>query len=311
MGAVINLADVYAAYRRIRPYLHETPVVRSLSLEADLGKELYFKAEPFQKTGSFKARGALNKALVCPEARGFVAASSGNHALGVAYAARVLGRPAVAVIPEGASAVKKAAVRALGAEVIDQGVDAENREAIAKEVARQRGFCFIHPFDDWEVMAGQGTVGLELTHQAPFLDAVLVPVGGGGLISGVATAIKALSPKTLVVGVEPALADDARRSFISGRRVFLPGPPATIADGVRTLALGERTFEVIKERVDEILVVSEEAIRRALELFVFRTKVFAEPTGALALAAVLEHGERLPGRLALVVSGGNGEPPRV
>jgi len=308
---MIELKDVYAAWRRIRPHLHETPVVTSRRLDAETGKRLYFKAEPFQKTGSFKSRGALNKALLLERPRGLVAASSGNHAQGVAYAAGVLGVPAVIVMPEDAVAVKKEAVRAYGAELVTEGVTVENREQVARRIAEERGFAFIHPFDDEAVMAGQGTLGLELMTQVRELEAVLVPVGGGGLISGVATAVKALDEGVRVIGVEPAAAPDAAMSFAKGERVCLKEAPRTIADGVRTLCLGARTFEVIRRRVDAILTVSEEAIREAQARFITRTKVFAEPTGALPLAAVLEHGDALPERLALVVSGGNGVPPRV
>ncbi len=308
---MIELADVYAAWRRIRPHLHETPVVTSKRLDAETGKSLYFKAEPFQKTGSFKARGALNKALLLKRPRGLVAASSGNHAQGVAFAARVLGVPAVIVMPEDAVAVKKEAVRAYGAELVTEGVTVENREQLARRIAEERGFSFIHPFDDEAVMAGQGTLGLELMSQTPNPEAVLVPVGGGGLISGVATAVKALDPGVRVIGVEPAAAADAATSFARGERVCLKEAPRTIADGVRTLCLGKYTFPVIQKRVDAILTVSEEAIREAQARFITRTKVFAEPTGVLPLAAVLEHGDALPQRLALVVSGGNGVPPRV
>ena len=311
MGGMIELADVYAAWRRIRPYLHETPVVTSRRLDAETGKTLVFKAEPFQKTGSFKARGALNKALLLERPKGLVAASSGNHAQGVAYAAGVLGVPAVIVMPEDAVRIKKEAVRAYGAELVTQGVTVANRERIAREIARERGYAFIHPFDDEAVMAGQGTLALELLSRVSDPEAVLVPVGGGGLISGVATAVKALAPDVRVLGVEPAVAADAAESFAKGERVCLEAPPATVADGVRTLCLGERTFEVIRRRVDGILTVSEEAIREAQARFITRTKVFAEPTGALALAAVLEHGKALPDRLGLVISGGNGVPPRV
>ena len=308
---MIELADVYAAWRRIRPHLHETPVVTSRKLDAETGKSLYFKAEPFQKTGSFKARGALNKALLLKRPRGLVAASSGNHAQGVAFAARVLGVPAVIVMPEDTVWVKQEAVRAYGAELVTEGVTVENRERLARRIAEERGFSFIHPFDDEAVMAGQGTLGLELMSQTPDLEAVLVPVGGGGLISGVATAVKALDPGVRVIGVEPAAAADAAMSFARGERVCLKEAPQTIADGVRTLCLGARTFPVIQKRVDAILTVSEEAIREAQARFITRTKVFAEPTGVLPLAAVLEHGDALPQRLALVVSGGNGVPPRV
>ncbi len=308
---MIDLADVFAAWRRIRPFLHRTPVLTSEGLSTELGKRLFLKAEPLQKTGSFKARGALNKALLLEGPKGLVAASSGNHAQGVAYAARVLGVPAVIVVPEDTVAVKKAAIRAYGAELKDQGVTVENRDRVAREIAEARGYAFIHPFDDEAVMAGQGTVALEFLHQAPEVEALLVPVGGGGLIAGIATAVKALAPGVRVIGVEPRAADDAARSFKAGRRVCLEHAPTTVADGVRTLCLGEKTFPVIRARVDAIWTVSEEAILRAQGLLLTRTKLVVEPTGALPLAAVLEPEGPLPDRLGLVLSGGNWAPPGV
>lgn len=276
-----------------------------------LGKRLLLKAEHLQKTGSFKARGPLAKALTLENPKGLLAVSSGNHAQGVAYAARILGVKALIVMPEEASPFKKEAARAYGAQVVDQGVTVENREEVARALLLKTGYAFIHPFDDPLVMAGQGTAGLELMAQAGemglFPEAVLVPVGGGGLIAGVATAVKAFSPSTLVLGVEPEGADDARRSLEKGEIVRLSQAPQTRADGVRTLALGQHTFPILKRKVDAILTVSEEAILEAEGLLFTRTKQVVEPTGALPLAAVLEHGERLPGVLALLLSGGNRE----
>ncbi|RTH34518.1 serine/threonine dehydratase [Thermus scotoductus] len=305
----MELADIYAAHRRIAPYVHRTSLLTSRLMEELLGKRLLLKAEHLQKTGSFKARGALAKALTLENPKGLLAVSSGNHAQGVAYAARILGVKALIVMPEEASPFKKEAARAYGAQVVDQGVTVENREEVARALLEETGYAFIHPFDDPLVMAGQGTAGLELMAQAGemglFPEAVLVPVGGGGLIAGVATAVKAFSPSTLVLGVEPEGADDARRSLEKGAIVRLPQAPRTRADGVRTLSLGEHPFAVIRERVDGILTVSEEAILEAEGLLFTRTKQVVEPTGALPLAAVLEHRERLPQVLALLLSGGN------
>ncbi|WP_105318042.1 threonine/serine dehydratase [Thermus tenuipuniceus] len=305
----MQLAEIHAAYRRIRPYIHRTPLLTSRLLDGLLGKRLLLKAEHLQKTGSFKARGALSKALALENPKGLLAVSSGNHAQGVAYAARILGVKALIVMPEEASPVKKEAARAYGAQVADQGVTGENREEVARALLEETGYAFIHPFDDPLVMAGQGTAGLELMAQAGelglFPEAVLVPVGGGGLIAGVATAVKALSPSTLVLGVEPEGADDARRSLERGEIVRLQEAPKTRADGVRTLALGQRTFPILQKRVDAILTVSEEAILEAEGLLFSRTKQVVEPTGALPLAAVLEHGKGLPEVLALLLSGGN------
>ncbi|WP_038048992.1 threonine/serine dehydratase [Thermus caliditerrae] len=305
----MELADIYAALRRIRPYIHRTPLLTSMLLDNLLGKRLLLKAEHLQKTGSFKARGALTKALTLERPKGLLAVSSGNHAQGVAYAAQVLGVKALIVMPEDASPFKKQAARAYGAEVVDRGVRVENREEVARALQEETGYAFLHPFDDPLVMAGQGTAGLELMAQAAglgvFPEAVLVPVGGGGLIAGVATAVKALAPTTLVLGVEPEGADDARRSLERGEIVRLQEAPRTRADGVRTLALGRHTFPILQRWVDAILAVSEEAILEAERLLFTRTKQVVEPTGALPLAAVLEHGDRLPGTLALLLSGGN------
>ncbi|WCM40475.1 threonine/serine dehydratase [Thermus antranikianii] len=305
----MELAEIHAAYRRIRPHIHRTPLLTSRLLDELLGKRLLLKAEHLQKTGSFKARGALSKALALENPKGLLAVSSGNHAQGVAYAARILGVKALIVMPEEASPFKKEAARAYGAQVVDQGVTVENREEVARALLEETGYAFIHPFDDPLVMAGQGTAGLELMAQAGemglFPEAVLVPVGGGGLIAGVATAVKAFSPSTLVLGVEPEGADDARRSLEKGEIVRLSQAPQTRADGVRTLALGQHTFPILKRKVDAILTVSEEAILEAEGLLFTRTKQVVEPTGALPLAAVLEHGERLPQVLALLLSGGN------
>ncbi|UZX16200.1 threonine/serine dehydratase [Thermus sp. PS18] len=305
----MELTEIHAAYRRIRPYIHRTPLLTSRLLDELLGKRLLLKAEHLQKTGSFKARGALSKALTLENPKGLLAVSSGNHAQGVAFAARILGVKALIVMPEEASPYKKEAARAYGAQVVDQGVTVENREEVARALLEETGYAFIHPFDDPLVMAGQGTAGLELMAQAEemglFPEAVLVPVGGGGLIAGVATAVKAFSPSTLVLGVEPEGADDARRSLEEGEIVHLSQAPKTRADGVRTLALGQHTFPILKRRVDAILTVSEEAILEAEGLLFTRTKQVVEPTGALPLAAVLEHGGRLPQVLALLLSGGN------
>ncbi|GAA5334230.1 MULTISPECIES: threonine/serine dehydratase [Thermus] len=305
----MDLAEIHAAFRRIAPYTHRTPLLTSRLLDALLGKRLLLKAEHLQKTGSFKARGALSKALTLESPKGLLAVSSGNHAQGVAYAAQVLGVKALIVMPEDASPFKKAATRAYGAEVYDQGVTVANREEVAKALLQETGYAFLHPFDDPWVVAGQGTVGLELLAQAGkrglFPEAVLAPVGGGGLLAGVATAIKALSPTTRVYGVEPVGADDARQSLLKGEIVRLAEPPRTRADGVRTLSLGRLTFPILKEKVDGILAVSEEALLEAERLLFTRTKQVVEPTGALPLAAVLEHGASLPETLALVLSGGN------
>ena len=306
-----TLADLEHARARIAGRVHRTPLLTARSLDEAAGARLLLKAESLQRGGAFKARGAFNAVLAGLERgdrRPLAAVSSGNHGQAVALAARDLGLQATVVMPEDAAPLKIAATRAYGAEVVCAGVDSRNREAVARELAERRGLRMIHPFDDPDVIAGQGTCALELLEQAAaaaaHLDAVLVPVGGGGLIAGVATAIRARSPRTLVVGVEPETADDAARSLAAGRRLALDGPPATIADGVRTLQVGERPWAVIRERVDAIVTVDEAAIGRACWWLWTRAKLVVEPTAALPLAALLE------GRLPIgAATGAGGAPP--
>ncbi len=303
----MTLEHIQAAAQRIAPYIHRTPVFTSQGLDQRLGKKLFFKAEHLQKTGSFKARGALNAALQLQNPRGIIAVSSGNHAQGVAYAAQVIGVPALVVMPEDASPTKKAATRAYGAEVYDQGVTVENREQVVRHLAEETGYELIHPFDDFRVMAGQGTQALELLEQVPALDAVLVAVGGGGLISGIATVVKTLRPETAVIGVEPEGANDAQQSLQVGVRVKLMQAPKTVADGVRTLVIGEKTFPVMQNHVDRILTVPDEVTLQAQRLMMERLKQVVEPTAGLALGPVLMNYD-LPERLAVIVCGGNWMP---
>lgn len=304
---MLTLDDIQCAARRIAPYIHQTPVFSSRGLNALLGKTLFFKAEHLQKTGSFKARGALNAALQLKNPRGLIAVSSGNHAQGVAYAAQVIGVPALVVMPEEASPIKKAATRAYGAKVFDQGVTVENREQVMQRLAGQTGYEVIHPFDDLRVMAGQGTQALELLEQVPELEAVLVAVGGGGLISGIATAVKSLRPECEVIGVEPEGANDAQQSLRVGVRVKLAQAPQTVADGVRTLVVGEKTFPVMQKHVDRILTVPDEVTLQAQHLMMQRLKQVVEPTAGLALGPLLMRYE-LPERIAVIICGGNWVP---
>ena len=304
---MLTLEDIQCAARRIAPYIHQTPVFSSRGLSALLGKTLFFKAEHLQKTGSFKARGALNAALQLKKPRGLIAVSSGNHAQGVAYAAQVIGVPALVVMPEEASPIKKAATRAYGAKVFDQGVTVENREQVMQRLAEQTGYEVVHPFDDLRVMAGQGTQALELLEQVPELEAVLVAVGGGGLISGIATAVKSLRPECEVIGVEPEGANDAQQSLRVGVRVKLAQAPQTVADGVRTLVVGEKTFPVMQKHVDRILTVPDEVTLQAQHLMMQRLKQVVEPTAGLALGPLLMRYE-LPERIAVIICGGNWVP---
>jgi threonine dehydratase len=261
-------------------------------------------------TGSFKPRGAFNAVLSQmarePRPIGLIAVSSGNHAQAVALAARTAGIPALIIIPADANPAKVAATRALGAEVIQEGITFANREQRLHEVMGERGFSLVHPFDDWDVIHGQGTAAMELLEDAPELEVVATPVGGGGLLSGTAIFAKSHNPAIKVIGVEPANADDAYQSWKAGRIRSLAAAPSTIADGVRTTAIGERNFEVMfaHDLVDEIVTVTEDEIATGVRVAWTRLHIALEPTGALPLAAYLAG--RLPtGSTGLILSGGN------
>ena len=302
-----TLDTVKQAHERIRSSIHRTPVLTSELLDAAVGAELFFKAENLQKVGAFKARGATNAVLSLSDrqaAGGVSTHSSGNHGAALAMAARRRGVPAHIVMPDNAPAVKKAAVAAYGARIVECEPTLAAREQTLERVVEETGAHVVHPYDDARIIAGQGTVGLELLEQVSELDVVVVPVGGGGLLAGVATVVKELSPRTEVVAVEPEGADDAFRSFGLGRRV-LQTSPDTIADGLRT-SLGELNFEIILERVDTILTVPDSLIVEAMQLQWSRMKTVVEPSGAVSYAGVLAHPERFRGRrVGLVISGGN------
>ena len=299
------MGQVREAAARIKPYVRRTP-----SLTTDLDPDLRLKPECFQVTGSFKPRGAFNAVLSQmardPRPTGAIAVSSGNHAQAVALAARTVGIPAIILIPEDANPAKVAATRALGAEVIQQGITFANREERLQEVMRERGFSLVHPFDDWDVIHGQGTAAMELLEDAPDLEVIATPVGGGGLLSGTALVAKAHRPSLKVIGVEPVNADDAYQSWKAGNIKSLGAAPSTIADGVRTTAIGERNFEVMfaNELVDEIVTVTEEEIATGLRVAWTRMRIALEPTGALPLAAYLA-GKLPKGSAGLILSGGN------
>ena len=300
-----HAAQVRQAAERIRPFVRRTPV-----LTTDVDRDLRLKPECFQVTGSFKPRGAFNAvlSLMARDTRpaGVIAVSSGNHAQAVALAAGRVGLPALILIPEDANPGKVAATRALGAEVIQEGITFANREQRLREVMAERGLTLVHPFDDWEVIHGQGTAALELLDDEPDLEVIATPVGGGGLLSGTAISARHHDPALKVVGVEPEQADDAYRTWKSGAIQTLSKAPATLADGVRTTAIGERNFEVIVANglVDEIVTVTEDEIAGAVRLAWSRLHLALEPTGALPLAAYLAR--KLPsGRTGLILSGGN------
>jgi threonine dehydratase len=300
-------AQVREAAGRIRRHVRRTPV-----LTTDLDPNLRVKPESFQVTGAFKPRGAFNAVLSMLERGnrppGVIAVSSGNHAQGVALAAATVGLPALILIPEGANPAKVAATRALGAEVIQEGVTFANREQRMRELMEELGYVLVHPFDDWDVIHGAGTVVRELLEDEPDLEVVVTPVGGGGLLSGSAISAKSHSSSIKVIGVEPAAADDAYQSWKSGHIVTLPTSPTTLADGVRTVAIGTRTFEVMfgEALVDEIVLVTEEEIANAVMVAWSRLHLALEPTGTLPLAAHLS-GKLPRGRTGLVFSGGNAD----
>src|SRR3712207_5084929 len=294
---MITLEDIRLAQRRVRGVALRTPLVPCPSGEE--GRALYFKAENLQPTGAFKLRGAYNKiSSLSPEerSRGVVAHSSGNHAQAVAYAARALGVRAVIVMPRGAARVKFDATAAFGAEVILVGDDSAERRRKADELAAEHGYVPVPPYDDETLIAGQGTVGLEILQDLPDVETVLVPVSGGGLISGAAAALKLSRPEVRVIGVEPELAADARASLRSGKLVELPAEQVgrTIADGLRVRKLGDTPFEHVRAFVDDIVAVSEDEILEALRRLVLRVRLVAEPSGAVPFAAYLFHREELP-----------------
>ncbi|HEX2183511.1 MAG TPA: threonine/serine dehydratase [Rubrobacteraceae bacterium] len=313
MDRVITLDDVRLAQSRVRGVALRTPLVPCPRGEEE--RLLYLKAENLQPTGAFKLRGAYNKiSSLSPEERrrGVVAHSSGNHAQAVAYAARSLGVRAVIVMPRRAPRVKLDATAVFGAEIVFVGDDSAERVRRAEELAAEHGYVAVPPYDDETLIAGQGTVGSEILEDLPEVETVLVPVSGGGLISGIAAAIKLSRPEVRVIGVEPELAADARESLRTGRLVELPAEQVgrTIADGLRVRKLGYAPFEHVSAFVDDIVAVSEDEILDAMRRMALRARLVAEPSGAVAFAAYLFHRDELPAtRLNVaVVSGGNVEP---
>jgi threonine dehydratase len=310
---LVTLDDLRAAQARIRAVALRTPLVRLLSPEV-LG-DVFVKAESLQPIGSFKLRGAYNKIAQLTEAergRGVITYSSGNHAQGVAYAARALGAKAVIVMPSNTPEVKRRATAALGAEIVMVGPASSDRKSKAEQLEAEFGYVMIPPYDDPAIIAGQGTCGLEILEDLPDVDLVLSPVSGGGLLSGVAAAIKHQRPEVRVIGIEPELAADAQESFRSGRLVTWPAEltTRTIADGLRTQSLGELNFLHVRAFVDDILTVSEDQIRQAMSTLLHNARLTPEPSGAVTTAAILFHqSELLPYRKAVVImSGGNVEP---
>jgi len=303
ISSAIDLADIRAAAARIRPYIHRTPLLGSRSLSDRLGVEVRLKCENLQRAGSFKIRGAMNALLQLDETqrrRGVVAFSSGNHAQGVALAARLLGVQATIVMPENSVQTKVEATRAYGAEVVQGGVTAATRDTVAREIAERTGAAVVPPFDDERIIAGAGTVGLEIVEEWPEVSALVTPLGGGGLLSG--TALSAAGRD--VYGVEPAAGNDGEQSFRSGRIVSID-PPKTIADGARTLSIGNRNFAIIRELVRDVVSVDDDILLDTLKWAMYRTKLVIEPTAALGIAALVSGKIKVSGPVAVIVSGGN------
>jgi threonine dehydratase len=308
-----TLADVQAAAARIKPYAHRTPVLTCASLNRLVGAELFCKCENFQKGGAFKFRGACNAvyALSEPQAQHGVAThSSGNHAAALALAAQRRGITAHIVMPDNAPAVKKAAVAGYGGSIVYCAPTLAAREATLQRVVQETGATFIHPYNDAQVIAGQGTAGLELLTDVPDLEVIMTPIGGGGLTSGTAIVAAALSPSTRVIAAEPQAADDAYRSLQAGR--IVPAlDPRTIADGLRT-SLGELTFAILQRHVQQIITVSEAAIISAMRHVWERMKILIEPSAAVPIAALLEQPGALAGqRIGVILSGGNTDLDRL
>ncbi len=304
----VTLDDVQAAAERIAPYIHHTPLFSSATLSRMTGSDLRLKGEHLQLSGSFKIRGALNKLLALSEAErhsGVVAFSSGNHAQGVALAAQLTRTRATIVMPSDAPTVKLEATRGYGAHIVLYDRQREDREIIARQVAAGQGAVLVPPFDDPLVIAGQGTIGLELAAEWPELEVALIPIGGGGLIAGIATALKGRLPDVQVIGVEPEVADDARRSLEAGEIVRI-APPSTLADGVATQAVGRHPFAIMQALVERVVTVSEDEILQALELVMTRTKQVVEPTGVLSTAAAISGKVDIHGRKVMsLLCGGN------
>jgi threonine dehydratase len=311
--SLVSLDTMREAALRISRIAIKTPLVRAPF--PGVSGEVWLKAESLQPIGAFKIRGAANKILqLTPDEikRGVITYSSGNHAQGVAYAARAVGAKAVIVMPSNAPAIKRAATMALGAEVVDVGPASSERLAVAEQLVREHGYIVVPPYDDEKIIAGQATCGLEIVEQLPDVDLVLSPVSGGGLLSGVAAAVKQLRPTAKVFGVEPELAGDTAESFRTGKIVEWPAEltSRTIADGLRTQSVGVRNFAHIQAFVDGIVTVTDAEIRAAMRAIIATARLVPEPSGAVAAAALLFHADQLPPyrKAVAIISGGNVAP---
>lgn len=308
---MISFSDIENAYNVVRPVVYKTPLLRSEALNLRVGNEVWFKAENLQRIGAFKIRGAYNKiaSLSAEErARGVVAHSSGNHAQGVALAAKMLGTKAVVVMPKSSPPNKVAGTQEYGAEVVFCEDSSDDRERVAKEIQERFSYVPVPPFDDDKIIAGQGTATVEIAQELRELDYLFVPIGGGGLIGGNAIAAKALFPHIKVIGVETEPANDCYQSFRK-KEIVRISPPNTIADGMRTQAVGKRNFEIILKYVDDVVTVTDAQVIEMMRFFLERMKIVAEPTGAVAPAAIYHNVLGLSGKkICAIISGGNIDP---
>jgi threonine dehydratase len=305
--SIVEFSDVLAAAERLKGQAHRTPVMSSRTLNERIGAEAFLKCENFQRMGAFKFRGAYNAISQLSDddkARGVITFSSGNHAQATALVGRLLGVKITVVMPNNAPSTKRAATEGYGATVVDYDPATTGREELGRELAEKHGYTLIPPYDHQDVIAGQGTATLELFEEVGDLDYLLVCVGGGGLISGSAIAAKGKSSRVKVIGVEPELADDATKSVYSKTLHTVHNPP-TIADGTRTPSLGKLTFPLVLEYVDDMVTVSEDAIKEAVRFAFYRMKMVVEPSGALGIAALLSKSAKVDGRVGVIVSGGN------
>ncbi|MGB5992198.1 MAG: threo-3-hydroxy-L-aspartate ammonia-lyase [Desulfobacterales bacterium] len=298
---------ILTAKKRLQGHVNVTPIMTSRTLNQRVGAEIYFKCENLQRIGAFKFRGAFNsisKLSKAEKARGVITYSSGNHAQAVALVGQMLDIQTTIVMPNNAPETKRAATEDYGAKIVEYDPENTTREAVAESLQAKNNFTMIPPFDHLDVIAGQGTAALEMFDQVGHLDILLVPCGGGGLLSGSAIAAKNMDPDCRVIGIEPELADDATKSFYTKKLHRVKNPP-TIADGTRTPSLGKITFPLVLEYVDEMKTVSEKAIIEAVKFFFYRMKLVVEPSGALGLAAVLSQAVAPKGRAGIIISGGN------
>lgn len=303
----VTYVDIQAAAQRLAGVAHHTPVLTSRTLNAQVEAEVYLKCENLQRGGAFKFRGAYNtisQLSAAEQARGVITYSSGNHAQAVALVSRLLGVKATIVMPNDAPATKRAATEDYGATVVDYDPQHADRKAIAEGLAAEYGYVIVPPYDHAHIIAGQGTAAYELINEVGGLDMLLVPCGGGGLLSGSAISAKALAPQCQVVGIEPAVADDATRSFHTQTLHTIHNPP-TIADGTRTPSLGNLTFPLVLHYVDDMRTVTEADIVEAVRFLFYRLKLVVEPSGALGVAALLSGAVRGKGRVGVILSGGN------